>query len=194
MRWTLFALVAFFACALDAGIEPLIVINVAGYDVFPSFMLLLTGFVALWASQASALWAGLILGLLTDCLVRLPGTDSRQVIALVGPNALGFLLAAYTVVQIRGVFKRESALALAICVFLAGIMALLMTVMIITARGLYTEPIPGWHGLGQLARGMMCLVYTSLLALPLGWLLGKTLPIWGFENAGPSTGRRQPPP
>ncbi len=194
MRWTLFAFFAFLACAFDAGAQPLIVIHIGNYDVVPSFMLLLIGFVALWAPQSSALWAGLFLGILTDCLARLPGTDGRAVIALLGPNALGLLLAAYTVVQIRGVFKRESPLTLVVCVFLAGIMALLLTVMIITGRGVYTEPISGWHGLGQLARGMLNLVYTALLALPLGWLFEKSRPLWGFEGTGPAAGRRQAAP
>ncbi len=194
MRWTVFAAFAFLACALDAGAQPLMVVHILGMDIVPNFLLLLTAFVALWAPQSSSIWAGLLLGLLTDCLVRLPATDGRTYMALLGPNALGYALAAYTVVQIRNIFKRESAIALTVCLFLAGIMAFLLTIMIITGRGVYTEPIPGWHGLPQLGRAALCLLYSSILALPLGWLLEKTRPLWGFENTGINTGRRQPAP
>jgi rod shape-determining protein MreD len=194
MRWTLFVAFAFLACALDAGAQPLIVIRIMGLEIVPNFLLILTAFVALWAPQPTAVWAGLILGLLTDCLVRLPASDGRAYIALLGPNALGYALAAYTVIQIRNIFKRESAIALTVCLFLAGIMAFLLTIMLITGRGVYTEPIPGWHALPQLARAMACLLYSSILALPLGWLLEKTRPLWGFDNAGQNSGRRQPSP
>jgi cell shape-determining protein MreD len=160
-------------------------------------MLILCTFVALWAPVTTCLWAALILGFLTDCLTRLPAHDGSGMLTLLGPNALGFCLAAYTVTQIRPVLRKDSIWTIPVSVLLGGLLAALLTVMLITGRGVYTDPIPGWHGLTQLMTRVGSLVYTCIVALPVAWALSRSLGLWSFEsqrNTSAGSTWRQPSP
>ena len=54
-------------------------------------------------------------------------------------------------------------------------------VAVLTLRGvLPTDPLPEWHAADQLLQRMLQLVYTALLAAPIGWLLRRTNRWWMF--------------
>jgi rod shape-determining protein MreD len=187
MRWFLFAIFAFVALVLDIGLKKLLRIEIAA-GASPSFVLIVSVFVAMWAPPRVAMWSGLVVGLLVD-LSSLSPTEADGY-ALIGPAALGFMLGSYAVVQLRGLMYRDSPLALAALVFLGGVFVHLMIVAVLTVRGLpmFGYPVSGWSAATQLYERFWVLLYTAIVAVPVGFLLLKTQPFWGFE--GVKGGRR----
>lgn len=182
MRWPLFAFAAYVALTLHVGLGPLL--RIAG--VSPDGLLILMVFIATWAGTMETLWAALALGLLADLTGQaFPVTQGSGDFVLIGPCTLGSLVGAFTVLQLRGLMFRDSPLAWATLVFLAGTLSGLIAVTILivrTAPWLMDMPIPGWHASDQLVRSFGQSVYSALLAIPVGWLLRKTLPFWGFHT------------
>jgi cell shape-determining protein MreD len=186
MRWFVFIIFAFAALVLDIGLRPLLRIDVAA-GASPSFVLILMVFVAMWAPPRVALWSGLVLGLLVDLSSLSPTLADLSVgrgYALMGPAALGFMLGSYAVVQFRGLAYRDSPLALAALVFVGGLFAHLVWVALLTVRGLpmFGYPLPGWSAASELYSRFWVLVYSALVAAPVGYVLLKTHAAWGFDS------------
>lgn len=181
MRWTIFVIFAFAALVLELGLRNLLKLELAG-NASPSFVLILAVFVAMWAPPRVALWSGLILGLLLD--LNNPFVENGSEYALIGPAALGYVLGAYAVVQLRGLVYRDSPFALAALVFVGGIFVHLLIVAVLTLRGLpiLAYPIPDWHAAPQLYQRFWELLYTAIVAVPLGFILLRTMPLWAFEG------------
>jgi cell shape-determining protein MreD len=175
MNWPVFALFAYVAAALDLGLGSLPVVGEA------SFILILAVFVGLNAPGSVVAWALLILGLLVDLQ---PGPVHGAV--LLGPGALGFLAGAYAVLQLRTLLFRESVMTLAVMVLAVGVFVQLVMVALLTMRGLpmIAEPIAGWNAADQLAHRFMQLLYTAALSVPVGWVLIRSRPLWGFAGKG----------
>lgn len=185
MRWFVFLIFAFVLLVVEMGLRSLLRVNTSAGEICPSFLLVLATFVALWAPSRIVPWAMLVIGLLAD-LQPIPVVDPVSVPSIIGPATLGYLLAGYAVLQVRTFLFRHSPLAVAISVVVAGIFLHLVIVAALTMRGL---PLPGFPGrldgwiIGdQLYRRFFDLLYTAALAVPLGWLLTRTLPAWGFEG------------
>ena len=180
MNWLIFALTTYLLLGLQVGLRPLLQIDVAG-GVFPMLLLILMVFLGLSAAPLTVAWAALILG----CLVDLMPTTSD--LAILGPAALGYLVGSYAVVQLRSLLFRESILTLAIMVFAVGIFVNLTEVASYSFRGLSilaNDPIPGWSAFHELVRRFLSLLYTAVAALPIGWVLFRMGPLWGFSSAG----------
>ena len=94
-------------------------------------LLVLLCFVSLLAPGALTLWAALLLGLIADALAGTP---------IVGPHALGFMLGAYLVLQLRGLVFRESVFTLAFMTLAAGVFVHLAAVALLAVRGLPLTP------------------------------------------------------
>jgi hypothetical protein len=181
MNWLVFAIFAYIVLALDLGLRILLAIpDAAGTG--PSLTIILAVFIALWAPNLAGYWALLILGLLTDLIGPWK---------VVGPGALGFAAAGFLVVQLRPMVVRESLLTLAILVFAAGLFAHLVITALILLRGLpFVAGLdPGWSAADQLLRGFFEVVYSALMAVPVGWLLGRLRPLWAFQIAPGGTRR-----
>ncbi|MCC7145540.1 MAG: hypothetical protein IT443_03770 [Phycisphaeraceae bacterium] len=177
MRWPVFAIAAFLGLGLEIGLRGLVHLGAAS----PSFLLILVIYVGLSAPPLTVGWAALVLGLLTDLSAAAP-MDGRP-LDILGPAALGFLLAGYTALQFRGLVFRGSAITVAMTVFFGGLMAQLMIVAVLTIRGLDFVPgemVAGWDAPEQLVRRFFDLLYTTAWALPVGKLLMWTDPLWGF--------------
>ncbi len=188
MRWPVFAILAYLFLVLEEGLRTLVAI---GYTS-PSLLLILAVFVGLWAPSRAAAWAGLALGLLIDLShpVRLAGQAFD--FALIGPACLGYFAAVYVTLQLRGMVFRDSALAIGVLVLIAGLFARLVAIAILTVRGLpwlVAEPLAGWDAADQLVAGFLELLYTAVVAVPIGYLLIRFKWVWGFTpSAGPGYG------
>ncbi len=145
MRWLIFAIFVYLAFALDIGLRtmPIWSIQTSVGPVSPDLVLMLAIYFGLWAPPRTAAWVMLILGLLVDLTTQHytsaamnPALAGPHVVAIVGPNALGYLAGAYAVVQFRGLLYRESAVSVAIMVFAVGVMVNLVTLLLLTVRGL----------------------------------------------------------
>jgi hypothetical protein len=152
-------------------------------------VLILLVFVAVRAPRSAVAWAALVLGFLID-LKPLPMPNELADVALIGPGCLGYLAGGFVVVHLRSMVFRESSLTLAAMVLVAGVFAHLIMVALLTMRGLpwpLGEPVHGWDVADQLAGRFMEVVYTAGCAVPVGTLLRRLTPLWGFApHAGPA--------
>lgn len=177
MNWLTFTITTYLLLCAEIGLRE--ALRIGGGEVYPVFLLVLMVFIGLTAAPMTVAWAALILGLLTDLQ---PTTGAM---ALPGPAAVGFLVGAYAVVQLRNLLFRESVLTLAIMVFVVGLFVNLAEVAIYSFRGLSflaNEPIPGWSAPGELVTRFLRLLYTAVFALPVGWLLFKSHAWWRFRS------------
>jgi hypothetical protein len=185
MRWPVFLIAAYVAIALDEGLGLALSIPDAT-GVRPRFALILAVFVALAAPGLTAAWAALLLGVLVDLTTPVLTGAGRSAV-LVGPWALGFFVGAYVGLQLRGLVFRDSPLTLAVMVLVVGAFVHLVATAVLWARGfswLLGEPLGAdWSASGQLVHGFFELIYTALAAVPVGWLLFRTEPLWAFQPA-----------
>lgn len=192
MRWMTFAIFAALFLVLETGLRALWSVGWSGHS--PSLLLLLALYVALAAPMAHACWAALVLGILADLTLTWPISvgGETHAITLIGPSALGFLAAARVGVEMRGMIFRQSPFALAFVVPLAGAFAHLVIVALLTLRGLGlnpADPVLGWSAADQLLARCFDLIYTALVATPVGIALLWTDRLWGFQPHGPGPGR-----
>lgn len=186
MRWTVFAIFTFLMLVLETGLRALLTIPVGPQDdTAPSFLLVLGIFVSLHAPRRLVPWAMLILGLITDAITTLGVVEPAQSEMLIGPASLGFLLGGFVTIQLRGVVFRESPATLPIVTFAAGIFVHLLIIALVTMRALPflpSEPVAEWYASDQLARRFLQLLYTTVLAIPLGFVFKRTERLWGFNS------------
>lgn len=196
MRWPTFVIFAYLAVTLDTGLFTLLRVKIGGVaPAAPSFLLVLAVFIAVWAPPLTAAAAMLVLGALAD--LRIVDSEGAAA-AILGPSALGFLLGGYLVLQLRAMFYRDSALALAVMTFAAGILIHLTTVTLLWMRAMpWPEswplggPLAGWRPADDLLRRFVELVYTTALAFPVGWLLLRYQWLWGFVPSKSGHGSRR---
>lgn len=190
MRWTIFAIFALVFLVLETSLRVVLRLEAVG-RVTPSFMASLLVFLALFAPRQYALWAALILGVLMDLSTELqqPGTRNLYVI---GPYALGYVAAAFAVVQIRSMVFRRRLLTFCILTFVAMAVVAIVTVTAYTLRS-WLPWSDAWYpiepsAIGELVQRLGIAVYSALLAIPLGWLLMHTMRLWGFAQVSPTRG------
>jgi hypothetical protein len=182
MRWPVFIFFAYVTLCLDVGLRRLFELPTGTGPVTPDLMLILVVFIAAWSQTLTACSAGLILGLLLDLQSPMLGVDGKTTAVLVGPHALGFLLAAYATLQVRAMFYRSSIFSIAGMVLFAGTLCYLLSIALLTFRGVISHPLPGYLAADELYLAFLKLIYTMILSVPFGYVLGKTMPIWNFVN------------
>ncbi|MEM1355723.1 MAG: rod shape-determining protein MreD [Planctomycetota bacterium] len=172
MNWIVFAIAAYLAYALQQGLGHFWRIG----DHEPLLPLILLVFIALQGSASTVAWAAILLGLLVDI-------ETQGVTDLVGPWALGFLAAGYTLLQLRNLLFKDSVFTIAIMSLVSGVFAVLVPTILYAMRGigfLTGEGIADFSAAQQLFDGFLMLVYTTALSIPVGWLLLKSKEAWGF--------------
>jgi hypothetical protein len=168
MNWLVFAITSYIFLLMQNGLTSLMGIPDA-LGVSPDFLLILAVYIGLLAPTRTVAWGMLSLGILANLL---PGPIDAD--PVLGPVALGYLAGAFAVLQLRTLVFRESVVSLAIMVFVVGIFIQLVTVALYTARGLpflLADPIPNWSASDQLVHRFLELLYSALIAIPLGYLL-----------------------
>lgn len=180
MNWLVFSLITFAALVLETGLRTLLALGTS--DVTPSFLLIVAVFIGLQAQPSIVVWSFLILGLLAD-LQGGPVAGG----AILGPTALGYLAGAYAILQLRTLVFRESVLTLAVMTFVVGLFIQLVVVALFTLRGLPIVPaeaIEGWRPADQLVHRFLQLLYSAVLAVPVGFILLRFTGLWAFPHAG----------
>jgi len=178
VNWFVFLLLSYLALVLELGLDGLIHVG----HVVPSLTLILAVHVAWSAPRAIVPWAMLVLGFGQDMTHPFPVWQGQD-IPLIGPGCLGHVAAGCVCLHLRPQLRRASPLAMVLMTFAAGVFMHLVVVAMVTARGLSVltgDPVPGWDVPDELVGRFLSLLYTVLLAVPLGSLLGRTNIIWGF--------------
>lgn len=182
MRWPVFGLFVYLAMALEQGLGNLFEIK----RVNPSFLLIVGAFIAVSAPPKVVIWSSLILGLLSDLLhplqLQLSGLAD---VTIIGPSCIGYLVGGYVAIQLRGLMFRDSPTTIGLMVIAMGAFVHLIIVAALTVRGLpfmLGDPVIGWYAPDQLLRRFFILMYTAVLALPIGFALLRTDSLWGFPS------------
>lgn len=189
MRWLGIILLGTLLLVMEQGLRNLLEIG----GISPGFVLTLVVYAAILAPAAGSFWLAVCAGCVVDLTLTYHDAASGVDYALVGPTALAFLLARTVGLQMRGVIFRDSPVAVAVVVFVAGLLAQLALVMLLTARGLpfvTGQPIEGWNWADQLVQRFFGTLYSAVLAVPLTVLLSKLEPVLGLAGAATSRARR----
>lgn len=181
MTWPTFAFFLYFLLAFEVGLRDSLAIG--AMQVAPSFMLVYIVFVASNARVWVAVWAALIAGLFVDLLsTYVVGGEARVVL---GPNALGFVAGALLTIELRSVLYRRHPLTVAVQTLLAGIAVHLIVVFLLSVRQVFARLIAG-NDIGfsagdEFVLRFFTLLYTVVVAVPLGFVLNRLAPLFNFE-------------
>lgn len=177
MNWLAFAIAAWVACGFEYGLRD--AFRLGETPVAPSFLLILAVFVCLWASPGAVLSACLIIGMLMDFIFLQQIQGTEQWLTILGPHALGLLLGGYAVLNMRALMFRRNALALAFLCIVAGALMHILAWALLYLRGVWGDPVFGGVA-GELGYRLAGAVYTGVMALVIGLILGLVRPVFGF--------------
>lgn len=189
MRWLTYIVTVFLTLAIEKSLVNALTIESLG-GIRPSAMGALVVFITLFASRPTALWAAWICGVLMD-LSFIRQHAGGTVAYLIGPHALGYVFGCYLVLQLRAMVLRRRVLTVAVLTIAALLAAGVVTAAILTVRSWYPQAElveGGASGTQQLFWHLGSAVYSGLLALPMGFLLLASLPLWSFPHVGPRGG------
>jgi cell shape-determining protein MreD len=180
MRWPVFLVFAFVALALDTSFVSILTLERMD-SIAPYILVPLAVYVCLFASRLSALSACLLLGVLMDLTIPPPG---ERVVHVIGPYGLGMLFGGYLILQMRTMVFRQRAITIGVLSAAATVAMAIVMITIYMIRSWYGEGVTyptsgsaGW----QMLRHLGIAIYTGLVAIPLGWILLATFPLWGFQ-------------
>lgn len=180
MRWLVFIIAAAIAVALDMGMASAMTLRSLGF-VTPSFAGCLVAYMALFGRTDHVLWGAWFLGVLTDLS---PGsTEGQELVFIIGPHALGYVLGAWIILNIRSMVFRHRIFTLCVCTMICVLSAGFLVVVIGIVR--FWLPFTGGavvpFGLKELVQFVGDAIYSGLLAVPFGWLLFQVMPLWRFD-------------
>ena len=191
MNWAVLAIAAVLGLVLDQSVLDGLALDrldpASARQIKPSFCGMLAVFVALGAPRMPALWACFILGMLLDLSLPLTLAPDRA-FYLVGPHALGYVAGGWLVVKGKAMVFRQRPLTMGVMTF--GLLLVVHVVVVILYQIRVWHPgqevcwTDGSVG-GALFRRALGALYSGLFAIPVGWLLVKSMPLWGFEAGGP---------
>jgi cell shape-determining protein MreD len=191
MRWTVFLIMAFLALAVDHSFTRVLTVSSETMEIRPSITPALAVFVALAAPRMAALWACLLLGLLVDLPFQNTSTVSGAgALVVVGPYALGYVFGGYFICQLRASVFRRRALTIGV---LAACLAMAAATVAISCGVIRSWHPASWYAGapltwprgsagGELLRQLLCSLASGLVAIPVGWMLIRTVPLWGFQH------------
>ncbi len=127
-----------------------------------------------------------MIGLLLDLSIEYI-TGGNRVVYLVGPYALGLLAGCWLVLRGRTMVFRRRALTMGVMtlITLLAAQAIIVMLLLLRSRSWYPGGAIHWPdtALGiELLRRILIAVYSGIAAVPCGWLLVRTLPLWGFQT------------
>lgn len=179
MNILVFALTAWVCFGLELGLKQALEIGHSG--MAPSFVFVLLTFVSMFAPSTTALWAALALGIIMDLTggVAVEGANATAVV--LGPHALGYVLAAQFVLALRAVMNRRNPLSIAAMALFASLVAHAVVVTFYAVHRWYGEPLLAGTKDDLLAR-LGSSAYTGAAALALSLLLLPMQSLFGFAT------------
>jgi len=177
MNWVVFALVAWVTMGLELGLRPSIQLGDSG--MAPSFALILVAYIALAAPRATALWAALCVGVLLDLTSERLASNGISTLTIVGPTALGCMLGASAVGNVRAMVYRRNPLTMLVLAMGMSVIVQIVVVACLAARS-WWDPAIVFHARPELAARLGSAVYTGVAALLVGPALNFLTPLFGF--------------
>jgi hypothetical protein len=186
MNWPVVLFVSYVLLGMELALRPALALGSSG--AAPSFLIPLVVFVATHAPGMISLWFALALGLLMDLLGPYNAADARAIITVVGPNALGYVGAAYTVLTLRGVMVRSNRLTLVVLSVVAGGMLAAVSAGVVGMRTLYDDDLVASPS-AVLVSGLGSALYTGATAFALAIVLPPLSGLFGFPDPHRRRGR-----
>jgi len=174
MNWMVSSIALWIVMGLELGLRNGLALGSTG--AAPSFALIYLVYLGLSAPKRTALWGGLVIGLVLDLSRALPSADGLRVVTVIGPLTVGGALAAYTTVQIRGVLNQRNPLTGPLVVVVAVFLAHLVAIAMLELRSWY-DPAVSIPALADLGRAALTAVYSAAVALALGVIARPVLPV-----------------
>ncbi|MEM7756315.1 MAG: hypothetical protein AAF297_11835, partial [Planctomycetota bacterium] len=176
MSWLAFAVTLWAGLGLELGLRDALRLGTG--NIAPSFVVPIAVWFALNAQQKPALWAALIAGALLDLTAAMPRTDGGDALIL-GPRALGLLLAAKLILSVRAKLYRKNPITLGVGSGAAAAVMAFVVVTLFAARTALGDPFR-WSIGAELGTRLLGALYTAgigfLVAIPLRWVDG----VFGF--------------
>jgi rod shape-determining protein MreD len=182
MNWFAFAFIGWIVFGLQLALLP--ILDAGSGGVYPSMIIPLMAYVALYAPRKQTLWAAIILGIVLDLLSPMARIDGGSVVIL-GPYALGYLLAAHFILAIRGSLIRRNPLTIVMVAIVASFIAQIVVIAIFTARDLGSNPLI-WDAGDELVQRSFSSLYTGISALILSFIFFALAPAFGFHSNVPT--------
>ncbi len=193
MNWLVFFIGAWLTMGLELGLRDGLSLGPTG--AAPSFAMIYLVFIALSSPRRTAVWAGLVIGILLDLTRAMPAADGVAIVRAIGPMAVGCALAAYTATIVRSSLYHRNPIAAPMVVVLATFLAQLVALALLTMRSWY-DPALAQSASRELLRAVIISGYTALVAFGLGIILRPLLPAFAslfMFDATPSAWRWGPP-
>lgn len=186
MNWPLFALLSWVLFGLELGFRD--ALRLGPTPIAPSFVVPFVVFIALSSPPNTLRIAALTLGLVTDLTFPVELRDGGPTATVVGPYALGYLLASQLVLTLRSMMIRRNPLTIAFLSVLAAVIAQIVVVALFTTRSIFGDPIT-WNATHELLTRLASSLTCSVSGLVLSFGLLPLAPMLGI-NIGPA--RRNP--
>lgn len=187
MNPLLIILLGWLMLGLESGLRDTLSVRIGGIVAAPSFVVPLAIFVALCAAPIPAMWTCLGLGLLLD--LTSPQPTATGVLTVVGPNALGLLVAGQLVLLTRASVIRRHPLTLMVMSILGGAVAAIIVTAVFTFRGFMGDPVI-FEPTSRLLGGLLSAVLTGGSGLALSLVFLPLTPLLGPLAPAPRFGRR----
>lgn len=171
LTWVFFGMELGLKDALRIGQTP----------IAPSFVFVLLSFVAITARPQVVLWCCLAMGLLTDLTGAIELNNGAQPATVVGPYALGYLLAGQLMVSMRALLMRANPPTLGFTAGVGYAVAQIVVVAILTLRLWMGQPFD-WHPTHELLQRLCSALYTGVLGFLLSFLLVPLSPVLGIQS------------
>jgi rod shape-determining protein MreD len=181
----LFIIAAAAAVFIELSLRTALEVRMLG-GVTPSLPPILLTFIALFAPREIALWCAWGLGLLMDLYTPLPH-GAETVAPLIGPLTLGYVFAAFVVLQVRAMLFRRRMITLVVMSVAFMVAAQIVAVFIYAVHSWYPGAELVWADRsmgGELARRLAGAAYTGVISLLIAPALLWTLSAWRFETPG----------
>lgn len=178
MSWVVFAIAAWVTLGLEFGLRD--ALQLGDLNIAPHFGVVLLVFVTLWAPQRAALASGLLIGVALDLFYQVKTSDGSDVVVL-GPHALGCLLAAYAVLNMRALMFRKNVLAIAFLSLVAAALMQVVVAALLTVRASY-DVVEFGPAAGELGQRLASAAYTGVVALAYGAILGMFRRFFDFQS------------
>ena len=185
MNWFVFAVISWIFLGLDAGLSD--VFQPFSLPVAPSFAHVLIVYVCLWAPSRQAYLASLIIGVAQDFASVVPASpDAASDVVVLGPHALGALLGASLVVNLRSVMIKRSALSMFIMTLFAAALLEIVVTAGLSVRSMYPSGIHFPNPSRELVIGLGSALYSAVLAIALSPPLHALASLFQFRTSGPA--------
>ena len=177
MNWVVFGLVAWVTLGLELGLRPTIQLGASG--IAPSFALILITYIALAAPRQTALWAAMFVGVMLDLTSERLASNNLGTLMIVGPYALGCMLGASAITNLRAMVYRRNPITMLLLAGLVSAIVQIVVVACLAARS-WWDPALAFHARPELASRLGSAAYTGFAALIVGPVLNFLTPLFGF--------------